>query len=465
MFALHLYQRLAEGLGWDRDLTRYARYTWRRSVRAMGGYWTGDFVISGCSQYRLQQLYSTMIGKRIVEKSYGLARWEGEVVGLALTLNGVTHEQSLDTELWHNKVKTQYTYPSADDTNQGVLAYVSPGGDDGFQDDAQDFSDWETAAGDSVYEIEVANDDGTTCQGYLGSAFATGGANDSIYVFKDAGRGVAGWNGDEVAKTPLTYWVSNVLLARSQQETAWSESVDSSDIYGESQYIDVLADECYTATAEAARDRRLEAYAYPRSIPTGGLSSGEPQQGGNQLAVTCAGYVFSMNRRVYETNVEPLDVSAQIGTLVAASEYVTDGGILTNDTITVPLTGDDMPFRLWDGIEGLANLGDSSGNRYVCGVYEGRLFRYSQAETTMLYEWRNGQLRYATGQLVPPTMIEPDIIVRLQAPLVVAPPGATWQSPTQVYITEVEFQAPTGYRLITSDGDVLIPGDALVAQW
>jgi len=460
MFSLHLYQRLAEGSGWERDLTRYAAFNWRRTTRAMGGYWAGDFAISGVSQTRLQELYSTMIGKRIVEYSYGRVTWEGEVTGLVMTLNGVTHEMSLDTELWHNKVKVQYTYPSIDDIEQGNLAYVSPAGNDGFQDDAQDFSDWETAApGTAVYEIEVTNDDDSVSRAYCGDAFATGGANDSVYVYEDVDLTSRGWSLDNSAGTPLSYEISNVELAATQQETAWSETQDSSDIYGESQYIDVLAEECYAAAAEAARDRRLAEYAYPRSIPSGGLASGEPQQGGNQLSVTCAGYVFSMNRRFYETNVEPDDIDDQILLLQAASEYVGDGGVLENATITAPLTGADMTFRLWDGIEGLAALGDSSGNRYVCGVYEGRVLRYDLAETTLLYEWRNGQLRYATGQLVPPTLITPDIIVRLQSPLVIAPPGASEiANPTRVYITEVEFVAPNSYRLIPDAGDVLTGG-------
>lgn len=459
MFSLWMYERLAEGSGFDLDLTRWARYTWRRTTRAMGGFWTGDFVISGASSLLLQQLYSTMIGKRVLESSFGTTTWEGEIVGLTLTLDGVVHEQSLDSELWHNNVKVQYTYPSAQDIQQGVLAYVAPGGDPGFQDTLQDFSEWETlGAGESTYQITIQNDDGTTCSGYLGEATTTLNADDSIWIFKDRGRGIAGINGDTVAKTPITYIVQDIDNAGTQKETDWSEDTDSSDIYGESGYIEVLPEECYAVTAEAARDRRLVDHAFPRSIPSGGLSSDEPQSGGNQLAVTCAGYVFSANRRFYETNVEPLAISTQITTLVAATEYLTDGGILVNDTITSPLTGDDMPFKIWDEIEGLALLGDSSANRYVASVGPGRLFRYDLAETEMLYEWRNGQLRYATGQLVPPTLITPDIIVRLEAPLVVAGPGQSWQVITQSYISEVEFVAPRSYRLVPADGDVLEGG-------
>jgi hypothetical protein len=457
VFSLHLFQRLSEGTGWEQALTRYVKNNWRRTTRSIGGYWQGDFTIAGISSYRLQQLYSTMIGKRVQEWSYGDVQWEGQVVDLQMTLNGVTHQQTLDAELWHNRVKMQYTYPRVDDIQQGNLAYVSPAGNDGFQDDAQDFSEWETAApGTAGWEITVTNNDSTTAQAYLGDAFATGAPDDSIYVYEDVELTTRGWNGDVAAKVPISYEISNVTLAGTQQETSWAEQEDSIDIYGESEYIDVMADECYAAAAEAARDKRLSANAYPRSIPTGGLSNNEARSGGNQLAVSCAGYVFSINRRFYELNTEPLDISVQIETLVAASELVTAGSILENTDLQVPLTGADITTLIWDNIEGFINMSDSSDNRYRGGVGNGQLFEYDLAATDVLYQWNDGRLEYANGQPVPATLIRPDIIVRLDAPLTIAPPSANdWNTGFQAYIQEVEFIAPRSYRLIPEEGDVL----------
>lgn len=456
MFSVHLFQKPAEGEGWEMALTQWVRNNWRRTTRSIGGYWTADFTISGISQYRLQALYSTMIGKRVQEWSYGDVQWEGEITELSMTLNGITHTQSYDAELWHNRVKVQYTYPQVDDVEQGVLAYVNPGGDPGFQDTLQDFSDWEVLAGDAIWEITVTNNDGTTAQGYLGEATITLNPDDSIWVFQDIGRGIAGWNGDVVAKVPISYEVSNILLAGTQQETAWAEQTESTDIYGDSEYIDVLADECYAAAAEGARDKRLSENAYPRSVPTGGLSSGNPRSGGDVLTVTCTGFVFGMNRRFYETNAPPLDISTQLDTLVAASEFVTVGSILENTTLQVPLTGADITTLIWDNIEGFVQMGDSSGTRYRAGVKTGRLFDYDLAATDVLYQWNNGRLEYLSGQQVLPTLIRPDILVRLDAPLTVAAPGASaWNTSTQVYIAEVEFVAPRSYRLIPEQGDVL----------
>jgi len=454
MFGLWQYQRLAEGSTFERDLTALVGNTWRRTERAVG--WTGEFTISGISEYKLQQLYSVLIGKRVVEHSYGDVRWEGEIADLQMTLRGVVHQQSLDSEVWHNRVKCQYTYPRVEDVEQGVLAYVAPAGNDGFQDTLQDFSDWETAApGTAVYEITVTNNDGSTTQAYLGDAFATANPNDSIYAYTDVDLTARGWNGG-VGVAPISYVVSSVALAGTPQETAWAENEGAADIYGYSEYIDVLADECYAAAAEAARDKRLNANAYPRSIPTGGLSSERVRSGRNELVATCAGYVFSMNRRFYELNTEPLDISDQITTLVAASEFVTAGGIYVNDTLQVPLTGADITTLLWDNVEGFILMGDNTGARYRGGVGKGRVFTYDQAATEVLYQWNNGRLEYLNGQPVPAPLIHPDIIVRLDAPLTALAPGASvWNAGTQAYISEVEYIAPNAYRLIPDEGDIL----------
>lgn len=454
IFGLHVYQRLAEGDSWEMSLP-WARPSWRRTTRARGGYWTADTVITGLASWRLKQLYDTLIGKRVQEWSCGTTTWEGEIAEMALTLDGVRYQQSMDSEIWHNRVKVQYKYPRVDDVQQGALTYNPIA--NSFQDAGQDFSDWETLAGDAGWEITVTNNDGTTAHAYLGAAFATGAPDDSILVYTDVGLTTAGWDIAVGAKVPISYEVSNVLLAGQAQETGWAEQTDSTDIYGESEYIDVLADECYAAAAESTRDRRLVEKAYPRSLPAGGLSrQGEVEDVENSLSITCTGYAFGMNRRFYELTNEPLNVSEQLETLVNASEFVTVGSILENDTIQVPLDGADITTLIWDKCEGLIAMADTSGNRYTGGVYNGRKFYYDLAETDVLYQWRNGQLRFANGQIVPPTLIRPDIIVRLGAPMVSRMPGAEdWNAPTLAYIEEVEFIAPNSYRLIPQDGDIL----------
>ena len=456
MFSLWLFQRINDGSVFDSDLTHYFRNSWSSSKRSSGGYWTGDGTISNISKWKLWQMFDTWIGKRVVEMSYGRVTWEGEITYLELSIDGNVYAQSLDPEIWHNRVKTQYTYPRIEDTNQGIMAY-DPDAGNSFQDEDQNFDDWKTVAGDAVYAITVFNDDTTVCSGYLGNVFTTTNANDSIHVFRDIARSDSGWLGDETAKTPLSYVVNHVLNAGVQFETAWGEDTGSSDIYGESEYIDVLPDECNSIVADASRDRRLKEHAYPKNIPSGGLVAGG-ELGQNQLYMACAGYVFSMNRRFYEDDVEPLAISTQISTLVSASEFITPGTIETN-AMEIPIACGEIPLKIWDQVESFVLAGDASGTRYVGGVGRGRTFDYREAETTAAYSWQRGKLIDDLGHPVEATLIRPDIIVRTGGPFATASvSGNAWNQMNEVYITETEFIAPNGYRLIPDVGDILVSG-------
>ena len=346
MHSLNLYGRLAESDSYRGNLTRHAP-DWQRSIRAIGGFWTGSFTITADTMGRAEMvnLYNTAIGQRVVESVSSLVTWEGEIVELRLTLDGLTYLRSLDVERWHNKVAVRHP--------TGI--------------------------------------------------------------------------------------------------TAWAEDTDSSDIYGESCYIDTVGNPYGATAAEARRNRILSENAYPRSRPTGGLASAEGQPAENRLEVTCAGYVFGMNRRYQASDIATANLSAQITTLVGNSEFVTAGRISTN-TLQVPVQAVGIYSRLWDTIADFIEAGDANGNRYIGGVWAGRKFHYQAAETAQTHVWRNGRLYDKAGTLVPPPLIRPDIIVRLanSPSSVYAPSGEDLDR--CVYIEEVEFTAPDRYRLIPREG-------------
>ena len=109
MITLQLFDRAQTGDNYHGNITGLAR-NWRRSTRAVGGFWTGDFMISNqdLSRGDLIDMFNAAIGWRVIEKSYGAITWEGEIVQLRLTLDGVTWVRSLDSERWRNKVKVQW---------------------------------------------------------------------------------------------------------------------------------------------------------------------------------------------------------------------------------------------------------------------------------------------------------------------------------------------------------------------
>jgi len=110
VYNLLLYERVAVNTASFRQNITHLAHDWRRSIRAVGGFWTGDFTISAqdMSRYWLIDFYNNAIGWRIVEKAGSKITWEGEIVQLRLSLGGVTWLRSLDTERWHNKVSVIY---------------------------------------------------------------------------------------------------------------------------------------------------------------------------------------------------------------------------------------------------------------------------------------------------------------------------------------------------------------------
>jgi len=233
-----------------------------------------------------------------------------------------------------------------------------------------------------------------------------------------------------------------------QASTGWAENTDSSDEYGEIQYIDTIS-EAVAAAATALRDTRLADFAFPRSRMVGGLEfGGQPREwAADNLQITVAGYVATMNWRYRESSIAATAASTAIADLVDDSEFVLAGVIDTNSmNVDMDCT---TPQRLWDAIEDIISQGDASGNRWVGGVYQDRKFNYNQAATEVEYYIRNGILMDRGGSRVIPSLLKPDFIVRnVNAPSGGTPIGGNmWDDPRNAWITEVEFVAPDGLVL------------------
>ena len=78
-----------------------------------------------------------------------------------------------------------------------------------FVDIGQDFSDWETAAGnDATYRIMVTHTSGAKEWAFIGPASTTTNTDDTITVYSDKGLTSTGWNG--TSGTPSYYKIENV---------------------------------------------------------------------------------------------------------------------------------------------------------------------------------------------------------------------------------------------------------------
>lgn len=91
------------------NITEIAR-NWRRSIRAVGGYWLGSFDLSGddLAKEELEWWYDYYLGYHLKESTFGLSSWEGLIYEVDLRLDGVQYRRTLDREWFHNRVKVVY---------------------------------------------------------------------------------------------------------------------------------------------------------------------------------------------------------------------------------------------------------------------------------------------------------------------------------------------------------------------
>jgi len=312
-----------------------------------------------------------------------------------------------------------------------------------FSDAGQDFSDWQTIAGDSLYRIQVSNSDNTTSWGYLGPV-SVGNTRITVYTAAHRAFDNRGWNGDYPAgKTPVSYEVIEIASYGVRLDTGWSDNEDSVAEFGEMEYVITLPGSMATP-ATALRDRTLTENAWPRSRFIG------TDDGPDSLAVTLAGFWGTTFWRYWEHSLTTT-ATTLITNLVTDAQFVGVGRIGVN---TMQLTADAYPIpqRIGDLLMRAQEMGDAAGNIWSCGVYENRDLIYEQAPTTAEYLWRNEQLLDSCGNPTRPELIRPGFYLRAQNILGAGQPpgsGALWDDPNVAYIDEVEWARDEGTLMLS----------------
>lgn len=87
-----------------RNITEMAQ-NWERTERLVGGFWDATFSVVGEKQ-ELQQFFTQWLNY-VIEERCGIVRWSGNVWSMALTINGVTREVSLNDV--YNAVRARFT--------------------------------------------------------------------------------------------------------------------------------------------------------------------------------------------------------------------------------------------------------------------------------------------------------------------------------------------------------------------
>ncbi len=114
-YGLELHPRISStsrprALAFTGDLTAVAR-NWRRSSRAIGGYWLGSFTLSqeDMTRAELQEFYNLNVGCRLIERTYGMVSWEGYIVEMRYAQDGSEFGISLWPETFTNRVVVYYS--------------------------------------------------------------------------------------------------------------------------------------------------------------------------------------------------------------------------------------------------------------------------------------------------------------------------------------------------------------------
>lgn len=107
---LKLFTPINRGRVFIADITSDA-IGWRRSIRALGGYWMGSFLLTSKTrlyndQIALMDNFYNWLGAEIVEESGGFMTWQGLVYSMDLMHKGMTRRRSLDT--MSNYIKVEY---------------------------------------------------------------------------------------------------------------------------------------------------------------------------------------------------------------------------------------------------------------------------------------------------------------------------------------------------------------------
>lgn len=92
------------------DLTSVAR-GWRRSSRAIGGYWLGSFILSqeDFTRPELQEFYNLNIGCNLVERTFGMMSWQGYIAEMRYTQDNSEFGISLWPDEFANRVIVYYS--------------------------------------------------------------------------------------------------------------------------------------------------------------------------------------------------------------------------------------------------------------------------------------------------------------------------------------------------------------------
>lgn len=238
----------------------------------------------------------------------------------------------------------------------------------------------------------------------------------------------------------------------SEAETAAATDSDSIALYGTRElYIDTTSDLYMpVASAEAYRDALLARYSWPRVFAEEINWSGGP----GVLQIEIRGYVRTLNgQRITNTSTSFDDADDEINDALSGADFVSAGSIATN-TLQVTEEAEQQPA--WDRIRKIAQLGDSAGDRWLAGCYQGRELDYWEPDIDAVSYFYDAKARrperrrvmYSSdGGEVPAALVQPGRIAFARDMMPGVPVASPLiDDPRAMFIERVDY-SPRGLAL------------------
>lgn len=229
-----------------------------------------------------------------------------------------------------------------------------------------------------------------------------------------------------------------------RSDTAWATNADSQSLYGVIELIKSVGG-CATGEPEQIRDVVLAEGAFPKPKETDNLGS----QSATSIALSCLGNIHWLKAYTYNsTTTGEVNASTKIKSILAADPngiISTDYSYIeTNTTQVGAWENDDVEaFSL---IKGIANLGDSSNNRWLFYLDAEDRAHYHAAPTMPLYKRQLGDpSQYvrllAGGAVIYNWNIEPGQWV-LYTDLMPQAANVFGNDPRRLFIEQMTFSLP-----------------------
>ena len=405
------------------DITTSAK-NWKRSIRSEGGYWLGSFKLNGSIE-TLQDFFANRLGCH-VEENAGVKTWEGLIYEMELQTASVTRRRSLDD--MYNAIRIAYN----DQNDEAQLSSYST--------DAQSIARY------GRREVTLAYDGAqqTTAEAYRDSFLKENALpwprpvavlrrtrqpqlNIKVcgYIFTANWKYITQTTELDKEIGTLAYLSGPARLQDQGQDFSEWETLSGDAHY--SVFIvnddDTVTSGWLGASSTTTNPNDTIAVYQDQGLTTAGWNGVSPS------GKTAAAYL------VYGPSSEWIN-----DILSTDTDFISAGAIRQNLVqVKRALFIND---RCWDVFDEIADFGSESSDKpWGVGVFNNRLARYEEIDTTPRYFIRNGEIFTDSSlqQRASPWLVQPGVFQDTEYPLGATGASNPWLSDARdIFIEEVE---------------------------